>query len=87
MTVFNQSHCLKSDRRSQGTRQHHLHIGLNNDFSIGVNLLPKLPLFVDFVLYVNYNKNWQTLNGATKPEIIDTINKRKLESLVSEEEL
>ncbi|GED57221.1 DUF2290 domain-containing protein [Brevibacillus formosus] len=41
----------------------HLHIGMNNNFRLGVNRVPLVSEFVDYVLYTNYIEKWVELHS------------------------
>lgn len=41
----------------------HIHIGLHNNFRLGVNKLPLLSDFMDFVFYVNYIEKWVDIHS------------------------
>ncbi|MGX7595605.1 DUF2290 domain-containing protein [Planococcus plakortidis] len=47
----------------------HIHIGLHNNFRLGVNKLPLLSDFIDFVLYVNYIEEWKKLHCEEEDDL------------------
>lgn len=47
----------------------HIHIGLHNNFRIGVNKLPLLSDFLDFVLYVNYIDKWMEIHSKNVDDL------------------
>lgn len=47
----------------------HIHIGLHNNFRLGVNKLPLLSDFMDFVLYVNYIEEWKKFHSKEEDDL------------------
>lgn len=41
----------------------HIHIGLHNNFRLGISKLPLLSEFMDFVLFVNYIDKWEEIHS------------------------
>ncbi|HDF4156000.1 TPA: DUF2290 domain-containing protein [Clostridioides difficile] len=58
----------------------HIHIGLYNEFRIGISRIPKFSEFVNFVLYLNYQDVWSTLFDGELNKLIkdiERLNKNK----------
>lgn len=41
----------------------HIHIGMNDNFRLGTSKVPLVSEFLDIILYLNYIKVWECLNG------------------------
>ncbi|MEF7664375.1 MULTISPECIES: DUF2290 domain-containing protein [Bacillus cereus group] len=67
----------------------HIHIGLHNNFRLGVTKLPLLSDFIDFVLYVNYIDKWKeyhlTHTDDLNNYLISLVNRKQGERLTEHE--
>lgn len=51
----------------------HIHIGLYNDFRIGIDRVPKFSEFINLVLYLNYQQIWSSLFNPDISKLIKDI--------------
>jgi hypothetical protein len=63
----------------------HIHIGLHNNFRLGVTKLPLLSDFMDFVLFVNYVDKWKEYHSTGVEDLnsylISLINSKQTKKL------
>jgi len=73
----------------------HLHIGLNNDFRLSVDTLPLVSEFIELILYLFYQEEWEKFikqPHSHSAEYENIIDKRKkgglsIDNLLTEQEL
>ncbi|MBT2278849.1 DUF2290 domain-containing protein [Priestia megaterium] len=69
----------------------HIHIGLHNNFRLGVNKLPLLSDFMDFVMYVNYINTWEKIHSDGVEDLnsylISLVNKKEVIQITEHESL
>ncbi|PEC03195.1 hypothetical protein CN360_11600 [Bacillus cereus] len=67
----------------------HIHIGMHNDFRLGVNKLPLLSDFIDFVLYANYIEKWKEMHSDGVEDLnsylVSLVNRKEIKKLTEHE--